>query len=615
MTQLRTPVESVSLMADSLPVLIAYLDAEQRFRYCNSAYERWFLSAPSSTINQPLREVLGEATYGRLSEYIEATQAGRQVSCETYFDLPCGDTVFAHVIFVPTIGPNGRTQGFYTLMTDISKLHQSKQALNNSEALYFGLVEHLPMCILRKDATGRITFGNSTFFEFAKLRPDDVIGKSDFDLFPAELAQKYRDDDLQVMQTRSVIQTIERNQVGPGGADRYVEILKTPVYDASRNVIGSQVIFWDVTEKHLTEVAVKESAALKRAIFDCSLDCIVIIDQEGKIIDFNRATERVFGYRREALVGLSIDDTLFPPALKDRQRSNRDRYDSEREEGSMVGKRLEVHAMHADGRVFDVEMAMQPIPYEGRSVFAMFLHDITARKEAEREIATKNKDLETLLYVTSHDLREPLRAIQSFSELFVSKVGAKISDTERGYLDRVQEGAKRLDRLLNDVLMLSRAQRATEDVGETNSRIILDDVIRELDVRLAETHGTIHVADDLPNVRVDPRWLRQTLYNLLVNALKFTCEGQHPEVDVVRYEPGPGDLPGVGFVVRDRGPGVDPEHSERIFQLFQRAVSRKVEGTGAGLAIVRQVANRYGGNAWHKPREGGGSQFFLVFAH
>ncbi len=615
MPQQMPPVAPPSLMADSLPVLIAYLDHEQRFRYCNSAYDRWYHAAPSSILNKPLPDVLGSSTYDRLGEYVEACLAGRQVACEVQFDLPNDATVFAHVILVPTIGPQGLTQGFYALMTDISKLHQSKQALNDSEALYHSLVEHLPMCILRKDADGRINFGNSTFFEFANLKPEEVIGKTDFDLFPAELARKYRDDDLQVMQTRTVIQKVERNQVGPGGAAHYVEILKTPVYDAIQNVIGSQVIFWDITEKYLAEAAVKESAALKRAIFDCSLDCIVIIDQSGKIVDFNRATERTFGYRREQLIGLTIDDTLFPPALKERQQANRDRYDSEREEGSMVGKRLEVPAMHADGRVFDVEMAMQPIPYEGRSVFAMFLHDITARKQAEREIAVKNKDLETLLYVTSHDLREPLRAIQSFTELFASKVGNKISDSERGYLDRVQEGAKRLDRLLNDVLMLSRAQRATEDVGETNSRIILDDVIRELDVRLAETNGVIRAADDLPNVHVDPRWLRQTFYNLLVNALKFTREGEHPEIDVVRYEPQPGDSPGVGFVVQDRGPGVDPEHSERIFQLFQRAVSRKVEGTGAGLAIVRQVANRYGGNAWHRPREGGGSQFFLVFAH
>ena len=277
----------------------------------------------------------------------------------------------------------------------------------------------------------------------------------------------------------------------------------------------------------------------------------------------------------------------------------------------MLGKRAEIPAQHKDGRVFDVEMAMQPIPYEGRTVFAIFLHDITERKRADEEIAQKNKDLETLLYVTSHDLREPLRAIRSFTQLLADRAGDKLNDVEQGYLTRVVDGADRLNKLLEDVLMMSRAQQASEGTQEVDARIIARDVIRQFDVRIAESQGSVEIIGDLPEFRVDPRWLRQSLFNLVGNALKFHSDGEPPQVEIAAYEPDSDSV--AGLVVRDRGPGIAAEHQERVFQLFQRAVGRKVEGTGAGLAIVRQISNRYGGEAWYEPRSGGGSEFTITF--
>lgn len=493
----------------------------------------------------------------------------------------------------------------------ISEVQQSRDALRDSEALYHSLVDQLPMCLLRKNLEGRFIFANSQFLEFAGKSSDEVIGRTDFDLFPEDLARKYQADDQTVIATGEVLDTVESHQIpGGDGQLRYVQILKTPVFDAGRSVVGTQVLFWDVTEKHVAETALKESTALKRAIFDYSLDCIVLIDQDGVILDVNRSTERVFGFQREELVGCSMDDTLVPPSAGNRPQRNREKYEDDPEGGSMLGKRAEIPAQHKDGRVFDVEMAMQPIPYEGRTVFAMFLHDITERKRAEEEIAQKNKDLETLLYVTSHDLREPLRAIRSFTQLLSERAGEKLNDVEQGFLTRVVEGADRLNKLLEDVLMMSRAQRASEGTQLVDAKIVARDVIRQFDVRIAETRGSVKIIGDLPEFRVDPRWLRQSLFNLVGNALKFH-DVDPPQVEIVAYESENDSV--VGLVVRDRGPGIAAEHQERVFQLFQRAVGRKVEGTGAGLAIVRQISNRYGGEAWYKPRPGGGAAFTITF--
>ncbi len=241
-------------------------------------------------------------------------------------------------------------------------------------------------------------------------------------------------------------------------------------------------------------------------------------------------------------------------------------------------------------------------------------HDELERRVQERtaELARKNRDLETLLYVTSHDLREPLRAIENFSRLVHDRYAERLDEKGLDVLRRVVRGAKRMDRLLADILALSRAQRMEAPTEEVDGDAIVREVLKRLEHVIKETGATVRVAPDLPRLRVNATWATHGVYNLVANALKFTRAGEAPDIEIASYQPKP-DEKVAGIVVRDRGPGVAPEHSERVFQLFQRAVGREVEGTGAGLAIVRQVAERHGGRAWVQPREGGRSEFILTF--
>lgn len=240
--------------------------------------------------------------------------------------------------------------------------------------------------------------------------------------------------------------------------------------------------------------------------------------------------------------------------------------------------------------------------------------EIAERGRARAEITAKNRDLETLLYVTSHDLREPLRAIENFSRIVNDRYSERLDDKGQDFLRRITSGAQRLNRLLDDILTLSRSQRIGVAGEEVDGESIVTEALKRLEGKINATRARIHVAKDFQGLRVDKIWATQAVYNLIANALKFTREGDAPDVEVAPYWPqGPGRN-AIGIAVRDRGPGIAPEHAERIFQLFQRAVGREVEGTGAGLAIVRQIAERHGGNAWVEPRQGGGSEFIITFA-
>jgi signal transduction histidine kinase len=241
--------------------------------------------------------------------------------------------------------------------------------------------------------------------------------------------------------------------------------------------------------------------------------------------------------------------------------------------------------------------------------------EVQERRRAEEETKLRNRDLKTLLYVISHDLREPLRAVRNFANLIRDRYADKLDDKGRDFLHRVIRGAERLDQQLEDVLMLSRAQRLIDPKEQVALLEVVTDVLRQLEMRIQETRAKVHVDQDLPTVLADRSWTVQAVLNLVSNAIKFTSPGQSPDISIKGFPSNGSQANRRGIIVADRGPGIPPEHSERIFDLFQRAVGREIEGTGAGLSIVRRIAERHGGQAWYQPREGGGSEFWLEFGN
>jgi two-component system, sensor histidine kinase and response regulator len=288
------------------------------------------------------------------------------------------------------------------LTREIAERARAEQALRDSEALYSSLVENVPLYVLRKDREGRFTFANRAFCELLGRPLSDILGKTDYDVYPRELADKYCRDDQWVAQTGEVFVDTEENQ--SDGRRRYFEVLKTPVHDAGGAIVGTQAVFWDVTDKMKAEEALRESAARKRAIFDASLECIITVDQDGKIIEFNRAAEATFGYTHAEAIGQDVDQLLFTAADDEQTRRLLERYGKPRTEDSFLGKRMEVAAKRKDGRRFLAEMTMQPIPLEGSPVFTIFLRDITDRKEAQQALEQEKY----LLYMLMNHLPDSI---------------------------------------------------------------------------------------------------------------------------------------------------------------------------------------------------------------
>jgi signal transduction histidine kinase len=263
-----------------------------------------------------------------------------------------------------------------------------------------------------------------------------------------------------------------------------------------------------------------------------------------------------------------------------------------------------------EGRRIRVLMDLSfPTPGSASGWVVACLMDITQMHRADELVQKRNRELETLLHIASHDLREPLRAIETFSRMVLDRYQEGLDEKGQDFLDRVVRGARRMDLLLSDLLQVSRAQRMEGKETVVSGREVVLRALDPLRSTIREREAEVEVDEELPDLRVDPTWAARAVSNLVANALKFTPEGERPRVEIGGF----GTPDEAGITVRDYGPGVRPEHRERIFLLFQRAVGREVPGTGAGLAIVTQVAEGHGGRAWVEDPPGGGARFTVTF--
>ncbi len=371
----------------------------------------------------------------------------------------------------------------------------------------------------------------------------------------------------------------------------------------------------EVTERLRAESKLRESTALYESLVETIPLCVARKNLDGDFVFANKALRDIFNKRLEEIVGRN-DYDFSPRQLADQYREDDQRVIETGEQLDFVetsqfqGEKRHIHTMktpirNLDGKITGTQLVFWDITPQVEAA--------EVRKAAQEELELRNRDLTSLLYVISHDLKEPVRAIQSFSMLIDQQSESQLDERNREFLKRVIDASKRMHVLLDDVLLLSRAQRTVDASESVNLSATVKSVLQILAARIEETGATVTVEEPLPTVLGDRRWLIQALQNLVANALKFTLPDESPNVEIATASKSELGGDKVGIAVRDRGPGVDIEHAERIFDLFQRAVGRNVEGTGAGLAIVRGVAERHGGGCRVIPREGGGSVFVLTF--
>src|SRR5437868_12255668 len=194
----------------------------------------------------------------------------------------------------------------------LSQHEEAKQALQEKEAVYKSLIESLPLNVFRKDLKGRFVDGNQRFCDTLGKPLGQIVGKSDADFFPAEQVQKYRRDDMHVMETGEALDDIEA-YIKQSGEKLHVQVLKAPVRDASGQIVGVQGMFWDVTERIAADEAARRSDARFRKLVQSSLIGVMVADLDARMLDANDAFLSIIGYPREDLAANRLRwDALTP---------------------------------------------------------------------------------------------------------------------------------------------------------------------------------------------------------------------------------------------------------------------------------------------------------------
>jgi PAS domain S-box-containing protein len=522
-----------------------------------------------------------------------------------------------------------------------------EKALRESEAFYHSLVETLPQNIFRKDLEGRVTFGNQRYCASLKLSPGELISKTDYDLFPAELAAKYREDDRRVQETGQPLEVVEEH-VLPGGHKIYVQVIKTAIRDDQGNVIGTQGMFWDVTERKRAEEAVAASERRYRQLTEATLDAIVVADREGHVTLFNPAAERIFGYRPDEVVGRPLD-LLIPAEFRGSRIEDRGTgLDPRSSILDLRGCTVELHGRRKDGTVFPLELALSAIEGGGPGGAVQFLgavRDLTERNRIRAALIQNEKlaSIGLLSAGVAHEINNPLafvannlavlerdtRGLMAILDEYLgaadrlaraapeaaSRAKELAEEIDLDYvranlprlLTRTREGVERVSRIVHSLRGLARTdpphkeEAHLPDLVEASLEIIRGR-LRRRGVEVEQDY------DPAPRVRCVSTQISQVLLNLLVNALQV-LEAHTPAQGPPRIRVG-ARRRGEDMVIEvaDNGPGIDPKIRERIFDPF--FTTKDVgEGTGLGLSICHNIVTGHGGRIEVESPPGQGTCF------
>lgn len=391
----------------------------------------------------------------------------------------------------------------------------------------------------------------------------------------------------------------------------------------------------DVSQNYLLNQQLKESEKTFRQLIQNAPDAVIVIDNSSKILLWNPKAEAIFGWKMDEIIGENFVETIIP--IQDIESHTNGNFSLKLTgQQNLLNKTIEITAINKEGKEFFIALSIASSLWNGKQVFISFIRNITKEKKIEKELerhrkqlCQKNKELEKMnseltsfSYVASHDLKEPLRKIKTYSNLIIDKHNESLSSDGKEYIQRIINSAGNMQRLIDDLLAFSQTTSGVKKLETLDLNVLLEEVENSLKDTIEENNVTI-TSTKLPTLRVIDFQFRQLLENLIGNAIKYRKTGVKPNITITSSlvsgrsyinEGADANKNYQKFLFADNGIGFEQEYATKIFEIFQRLHGKsEYSGTGIGLAICKKIMENHNGFITAQSQVGEGSVFNVFF--
>jgi PAS domain S-box-containing protein len=486
---------------------------------------------------------------------------------------------------------DGQTVVIHGIIVDVTERRRLEQQHRDSDQRYRDLVEHITLGI-GIYADGKMVYANKCALEMmGATSPSDLLGKSVHELVHPNYIPLVKERIRRVLQGESVA-PVEEKYVRLDGRVIDVEASSYPFLFEGQTAV--QIIAKDITEKKQAEASMKKTETLFTQLFQNSPLAIVILDDQGAVVQINQGFYEMFGFTLEELRGKGLNQFIVPEALE------AEGNDLNSLISSYQVIRIESMRKRKDGEMLSLLIYGVPVHMEDQTIgiFGVYV-DITSQKRIEEELKIRNTELDNFVYKVSHDLRAPLSSILGLVNL-ANMPGN--DDNTGAYMNLIGQKVEQLDHFISDVLSHSKNLKQDVTIEKVNLKEIIESTFTDLSY-----------LRDAQNIRKEfsieggefysDRWrLAEILRNLISNAIKYRrLDIESPTIRVeVRVKEREAHIS-----FSDNGIGIEPDKLLNIFDMFYRA-STQSEGSGLGLYIVKNAVEKLAGqiDVFSRPLEG-----------